>query len=140
MELNYIILLLYNIICLDQKSSWSTKSEPNKKSCRPYVCKNTDEAPKDYVIDKELSDGRMKVFRDVNSPQVIVAHRGSKGIRDWIDNLTYLTTGQMDTTETFKKHEKKHQKAIDKYGAENVIAIGHSRAGKYVENLNENNQ
>jgi len=66
-----------------------------------------------------------------------VAHRGSKGIRDWIDNVRYGLTGQMNTTETFKKHEKKHQKAIDKYGAENVIAIGHSRAGKYVENLNE---
>lgn len=101
-----------------------------------YV-KRTDEAPQDYVIDKELSDGRVKVFKDVNSDQVIVAHRGSSGIRDWIDNIRYGLTGQMNTTGTFKKHEERHQKALDKYGAENVIAIGHSRAGKYVENLND---
>jgi hypothetical protein len=120
-----------------KKVAGALKASQIKKAVDLTYVKDTDEAPQDYVIDKELSDGRVKVFRDVNSPQVIVAHRGSKGIRDWIDNVRYGLTGQMNTTETFKKHEKKHQKAIDKYGAENVIAIGHSRAGKYVENLNK---
>jgi curved DNA-binding protein CbpA len=120
-----------------KKVAGSLKASQIKDAVDLTYVKDTDEAPRDYVIDKELSDGRVKVFTDVNSPQVIVAHRGSKGIRDWIDNIRYGLTGQMNTTETFKKHEKKHQKALDKYGAENVIAIGHSRAGKYVENLNE---
>jgi len=62
-----------------KKVAGALKASQIKKAVDLTYVKNTDEAPKDYVIDKELSDGRMKVFRDVNSPQVIVAHRGSKG-------------------------------------------------------------
>lgn len=102
-----------------------------------YQGKNKSDAPKGYEIDKELSDGRVKVYKDVNSPQTLVVHRGSSGLRDWLDNVRYGLSGEMKTTETFKKHSKKHQRALDKYGAENVIAIGHSRAGKYVEELNK---
>lgn len=95
-----------------------------------------DDAPKGYAIDKDLSDGRVKVYKDLNSNQVIVAHRGSSGWKDWLDNAYYATTGNIKDSGTYKTHKKKHEKALDKYGAENVISVGHSRAGKYVEELN----
>jgi hypothetical protein len=99
--------------------------------------KEKKDAPKGYEIDPELSNGRVKVYKDLNSDQVIVAHRGSRGMKDWLDNVRYGLTGNIKNTETYKKHEAKHQKALDKYGADNVIAVGHSRAGKYVEELNK---
>jgi hypothetical protein len=97
-------------------------------------------APDGYVIDKDLSDGRVKVYKDLNSNQVIVAHRGSSGWKDWLDNAYYATTGNIKDSGTYKTHKKKHDKALDKYGAENVISVGHSRAGKYVEELNKDNK
>lgn len=92
-----------------------------------------------YEIDKELSDGRVKVYKDLNSDQVIVAHRGSSGWKDWLDNANYTLTGSITDSDTFKKHEKKHNKAIEKYGKDNVIAVGHSRGGLYVDELNKQN-
>ena len=94
------------------------------------------EAPEGYIIDKDLSDGRVKVYKDLNSDQAIVAHRGSSGWKDWLDNAYYLTTGNIKDTSTYKKHKTKHDNALEKYGAQNIIAVGHSRAGKYVEELN----
>jgi hypothetical protein len=121
-----------------EKNGGSLKASQIKKAIDlSYQGSKTTDAPKGYVIDKKLSNGRVKVYKDVNSDQALVVHRGSSGTKDWIDNVQYGLTGQMKSTETFKKHAKKHQKALDKYGADNVIAIGHSRAGKYVEELNK---
>jgi hypothetical protein len=99
--------------------------------------KETDDAPTGYTLDKDLSDDRVKVYKDMNSDQVIVAHRGSKGWRDWLDNALYAYSGDITTSGTYKDAKARQQKAIDKYGAPNIISVGHSRAGKYVEELNK---
>jgi len=99
--------------------------------------KETDDAPSGYMIDKDLSDDRAKVYKDMNSDQVIVAHRGSKGWRDWLDNARYAYDGDITKSGTYKEAKARQQKAIDKYGAKNIISVGHSRAGKYVEELNK---
>jgi len=99
--------------------------------------KETDDAPSGYTFDKDLSDDRVKVYKDMNSDQVIVAHRGSKGWRDWLDNARYAYDGDIKTSGTYKEAKTRQQKAIDKYGAKNIISVGHSRAGKYVEELNK---
>jgi hypothetical protein len=119
-----------------EKKGGSLKADQIKDVIDLSYNNKKDGAPSGYVIDKELSDGRVKVYKDLNSNQVIVAHRGSSGWRDWLDNAYYATTGNIKDSGTYKKHQKKHGKALDKYGAENVIAVGHSRAGKYVEELN----
>lgn len=93
--------------------------------------------PDGYVLDPSLSDERVKVYKDMNSDQVIVAHRGSKGWRDWLDNAYYGFTGDIRGSSTYKDAKSRQQNAVDKYGANNVIAVGHSRAGKYVEELNK---
>ena len=99
--------------------------------------KDTTEAPSGYVLDKDLSDPRVKVYKDLNSDQVIVAHRGSKGFRDWLDNAFYSAGSNIQDSSTYKMAKDRQQKAIDKYGANNIISVGHSRAGKYVEQLNK---
>jgi hypothetical protein len=96
-----------------------------------------DKSPKGYMLDKELSDTRVKVYTDINSNQVLVVHRGSYGLKDWMDNGKYLVTGKIKSSDTYKAHKKKQQAAVDKYGASNIISIGHSRGGKYVEELND---
>ena len=99
-----------------------------------YKPKST-EAPDGFQIDKELSDSRVKVYTKPNSKEVIVVHRGSVGADDWIDNAKYFAFGSVKNTKTFKLHKERQLKAIEKYGANNIIGIGHSRAGLYLEAL-----
>jgi len=120
-----------------EKEGGALKADQIKDVIDYSYDKKTNKAPDGYAIDKDLSDGRVKVYKDLNSNQVIVAHRGSSGWKDWLDNANYITTGNIKDSKTYKKHQKKHEKALDKYGAENVISVGHSRAGKYVEELNK---
>jgi hypothetical protein len=122
---------------LEKKEGGSLKADQIKDVLDYSYNNKTDKAPDGYVIDKDLSDGRVKVYKDLNSNQVIVAHRGSSGWKDWLDNAYYATTGNIKDSGTYKTHKKKHEKALSKYGADNVISVGHSRAGKYVEELNK---
>jgi hypothetical protein len=125
---------------LEKKEAGSLKADQIKEVLDLSYNNKKEGAPDGYVIDKDLSDGRVKVYKDLNSNQVIVAHRGSSGWKDWLDNAYYATTGNIKDSGTYKTHKKKHDKALDKYGAENVISVGHSRAGKYVEELNKDNK
>ena len=98
---------------------------------------NTSIAPEGYSIDAPLSDSRVKVYtkNGSNDKDVIVVHRGSVGADDWIDNAKYFAFGSVKNTKTFKLHKERQLKAIEKYGANNIIGIGHSRAGLYLQAL-----
>jgi len=98
---------------------------------------NTSIAPEGYDIDSPLSDSRVKVYvkKGSNDKNVVVTHRGSVGLDDWWDNAKYMTMGKVKGTKTYNLHRERHKKAIDKYGAQNIIAIGHSRAGLYLQEL-----
>ena len=96
---------------------------------------NTSIAPEGYEIDAPLSDSRVKVYKKPDSKEVIVVHRGSVGLQDWLDNAKFLVAGKVKSTKTYKMHRERHLKAIEKYGAENIIGIGHSRAGLYLQEL-----
>jgi hypothetical protein len=99
--------------------------------------KETDTAPPGYSIDKTLSDERVKVFPKNNSKDVVVVHRGSEGLTDWIDNVSYATQGKVVGTPSYNMHRARHLKAVQKYGTENIIGVGHSRAGLYVQTLDK---
>ena len=92
-------------------------------------------APEGFELDAPLSDSRVKVYTKNNSKDVIVTHRGSVGASDWIDNARYAVSGNVKGTATYKLHRARHKKAVEKYGASNIIAIGHSRAGLYIQEL-----
>jgi len=98
---------------------------------------NTSIAPEGYTIDSPLSDSRVKVYskKGSNDKNIVVTHRGSVGLDDWWDNAKYMTMGKVKGTKTYNLHRDRHKKAIDKYGAQNIIAIGHSRAGLYLQEL-----
>ena len=92
-------------------------------------------APEGFELDAPLSDSRVKVYTKNNSKDVIVTHRGSVGASDWIDNARYAVSGDVTGSATYKLHRARHKKAVEKYGASNIIAIGHSRAGLYIQEL-----
>ena len=92
-------------------------------------------SPDGFKLDEELSDSRVKVYTKDNSKEVVVVHRGSVGADDWIDNAKYFAFGSVKNTKTFKLHKERQLKAIEKYGANNIIGVGHSRAGLYLQAL-----
>lgn len=91
----------------------------------------------DYKIDHDLSDPRVKVYTNEKTGKVLSVHRGSADWRDWLDNYKLVTRGEMKSSNTYKEHKKKQDAINKKYGIENQILLGHSRAGKYVEELNK---
>ena len=96
---------------------------------------NTSIAPEGYEIDAPLSDSRVKVYKKIGSKEVIVTHRGSVGLQDWMDNAKFLVAGKVKSTKSYQLHRDRHLKAVEKYGAENIIGVGHSRAGLYLQEL-----
>ena len=93
---------------------------------------------KDFVVDKELSGQRVQVYKNHKTGQVVVAHRGTQGIHDWITDLRY---GLGDTSGARFKHSKKIQAAAEnKYGAHNVTTIGHSLGSQLAEKAGGNSK
>jgi hypothetical protein len=91
----------------------------------------------DFVLDKELSSGTSKVYRNPETGQVVVAHRGTAGITDWGNNAVYALGGKeaYKLTSRYKEAEKVQRRAEKKYGASNVSTIGHSQGGLQSELL-----
>ena len=98
---------------------------------------NTSIAPEGWSIDAPLSDSRVKVYakNGSNDKNIVIVHRGSVGGQDWWDNAKFLVAGKVKGTKSYKMHRERHLKAVEKYGAENIIGIGHSRGGLYLQEL-----
>jgi hypothetical protein len=89
-----------------------------------------------YDIDENLSDDRVKVYKNKDNGEIFISHRGSEDARDWIDNAKFLLTGNVKNSKTYKYHKKKQQEVINKYGRDKKITtLGHSRAGLYTDQL-----
>lgn len=84
-----------------------------------------------FRIDASISDRQMKVFTLEGQSYVIVIHRGSQDLQDWVDNGLHLISVEFKLTKTYNVHLRKHMKAVNKYGKENIIVLGHSRGGLY---------
>jgi len=84
-----------------------------------------------FIIDKSISDKRMKVYTIPDSKDVIVIHRGSRDTIDWVDNIAHAFDVPLKLTATYNMHLRKQNKVIKKYGKENIICISHSRGGLY---------
>jgi hypothetical protein len=89
-----------------------------------------------YMLDKELSTGKAKVYHNPTSGKTVVANRGTVGtVSDWANNARYLA-GTYDKTERMKQAEKVQRAAIEKYGGVDVN-VGHSQGGIITRKLNE---
>jgi len=82
-----------------------------------------------FQIDPELSTSRSKVY--VNpSGKVVVAHQGSKGVKDWAINNPAILLGQYKKTQRYKNIEDVQKAVNAKYGVDNVETISHSQTGQ----------
>lgn len=84
-----------------------------------------------FIVDPSLSGRRVQVYRNAATGQVVVAHRGTEGIHDWLTDLRYGTLGAQDSARF--QHSNRIQKlAEQKYGPD-IITIGHSLGGVLAE-------
>lgn len=88
-----------------------------------------------FLIDKHLSSGTSTVYQHPETGQVVVAHRGTSGAADWLNNAAYALGGNYlyKYTPRFKEAEKVQRQAEEKYGAQKISTIGHSQGGLQAE-------
>jgi len=93
-----------------------------------------------YEKDHELSTKTTKVYKDINNGQVVVAHKGTTGLKDWLNNAVYAVKGidGYKKTKRYKEASAVQQKAEQRYGASNISTIGHSQGGLQAELLGKN--
>ena len=79
-----------------------------------------------YYYDWILSNNYVTVYYNPINDHVIIAHRGTKELSDWIVNLTYGTRNQIDFENTSRYKESKMIQLVaeEKYGVHNMTTIG----------------
>jgi len=96
----------------------------------------------DFELDNEISSSTSKVYRNPNTNQVVVSHRGTKGSKDWINNGVYAYGGKelYKYTPRYKEAKKVQDKANKKYGNDNITTLGYSQGGLQAEMLGNNSK
>jgi hypothetical protein len=91
-------------------------------------------------MEHALSSKTSKVFVNPQTGQTVVAHRGTSGWSDWLNNGIWALGGNdaYKKTARYKEAEKVQRDAEQKYGAKNVTTIGHSQGGLQAELLGKN--
>lgn len=91
---------------------------------------------KTWKLDHSLSDKLVQVYFNPNTGKAVVVHRGSQDLTDWYENAK-LALGFKGGPRL--EHSRKIQKEAErKYGAKNVITIGHSRGAMTAEEVGKN--
>lgn len=87
--------------------------------------------------DKQLSTKTTKVYHNPTTGQVVVAHKGTQGLTDWLNNGVYAYGGEKayKLTPRYREAKKVQEEAEKKYGANNISTIGHSQGGLQAELL-----
>ena len=80
----------------------------------------------DYKVDKELSGQRVQVY--TKNGKAYVVHRGTASAKDWMTNASLLVGFK---GKRFKHARDIQNKAVAKYGAQNITTLGHS-LGAYI--------
>jgi hypothetical protein len=96
-----------------------------------------DEPPDDiygWKYDRDLSNATAKVYYNPNNNFAVVSHRGTKGLKDWKNNLSYAF-GNYKNTDRYKKGKDTQNKVFEKYGKNNTITVGHSQGGILAHSL-----
>lgn len=87
-----------------------------------------------YILDKELSTKRDKIYVNPKTGKVKHVIAGTDSLKDWSNNLL-IPLGLHHHTNRYKNSESIQKKANEKYGKENVDLITHSQSGNIAENL-----
>lgn len=89
---------------------------------------------KNWKLDHELSDASVQVY--FNGQDAVVVHRGSQDLQDWKENV--MDTLNIKSRQPRLEHSRDIQKkAEEKYGANNVITIGHSKGARHAEEVGQ---
>jgi len=87
-----------------------------------------------YILDKELSTRRDKIYVHPKTGKVKHVIAGTDKLKDWTNNLL-IPLGLHHHTNRYKNSEKIQKQANEKYGKQNVDLITHSQSGNIAENL-----
>ena len=88
-----------------------------------------------FYRDNDLSGNRVQVYQNPNTKQVIVSHRGTSGLLDWANNLSFIN-GVYKLTPRFRHAKDIQEKAEGKYGNDNEIyTMGHSQGAMLAKEL-----
>ena len=80
-----------------------------------------------FKIDKDISNESTRVYWD--GKQCVIAIRGTNPtMNDWSNNLSYAM-GTYKSTPRFKEAQDAYDKAVQKYGENNISVLGHSQGG-----------
>jgi hypothetical protein len=100
------------------------------KKVKEFLNASYDDTPPEtingYILDKSISNKTAKVYHNPETGDAVVAHRGTKGARDWLNNAAYAV-GAYKLTDRYKRGKKAQDTAEKKYGKKNVSTLGHSQ-------------
>lgn len=91
-----------------------------------------------YILDKQLSNQRDRVYYDPETKKAIHTITGTDKLKDWSNNLL-IPLGLHRLTNRYKNSEKIQREANKKYGKENISLITHSQSGHIANNLAKKN-
>jgi hypothetical protein len=93
----------------------------------------------DFVLDKRLSTQTSKVYYNPTTQQTVVAHKGTEGLTDWMNNIAFAVGGRWlyEKTDRFKEAERVQLGAEAAYGTDNLSTIGHSQGALQSEILGQ---
>jgi len=89
----------------------------------------------DYKIDKELTDDVIKVYRNDKTNEVVMAPKGTSSLNDVATDIK-MFAGIKD--KRFLSAKEKLDKVKAKYPTNKIDLVGHSLAGKVVEEIGAN--
>jgi hypothetical protein len=107
-----------------------TKNDARKAANAAY--KNTPnqaDSPTGYILDSRLSGKRAKVYVHSKSPDVIIAHRGTKGLSDVWTDTTAVIGGKRKHNKRFRHAQAVTNRVRAAHPNAHITAVGHSLGG-----------
>jgi hypothetical protein len=89
-----------------------------------------------HKLDRTLSTNETKVWVNPKKKELFIANRGTQGVGDWINNLSYVV-GQYDRTRRYNRAKEIQMKAKNKYPTYKITNIGHSQSAVITRQLNK---
>ena len=91
-------------------------------------------------LDESLSNKKVKVYHNEKTGKTTVVNRGTtSSVADWANNAVYALQGKKayKKTDRYKQAKRTQEKAIAKYGKENITNVGHSQGSIIARELNK---
>lgn len=116
----------------------SIKASTTQKIISNGYLINPNENIDNYKLDKDLSGQRVQVYHDENNNNVIINHRGTKGLNDMYTDLKLSLGYDKNKIKRFQHSNDVVNKANEKYKNSKIIQLGHSLGYQLAKNSNSN--